>query len=109
MVYWRSNASLINKITALAYKLAPFLIGKVNKMKINWKEKLASRKFWAAVAGVVISLMISFGVPADSITKVEAIISSTSILAIYILSQGYVDGKKAECEILENYEVIELD
>ena len=28
-------------------------------MNINWKRKLSSRKFWAAVSGVVISVMIA--------------------------------------------------
>lgn len=28
---------------------------------MNWKKKLSSRKFWAAISGVVISVMLAEG------------------------------------------------
>lgn len=31
-------------------------------MKIDWRRKLSSRKFLAAVAGVIISVMVTFNV-----------------------------------------------
>ena len=31
-------------------------------MKINWKQKLTSRKFWAAVIGFVTAILVAVGV-----------------------------------------------
>lgn len=60
-------------------------------MKINWKRKLSSRKFWAAVSGVVISLMVAFGADAGSQEKVTGVIAATGTLAIYMLAEGSTD------------------
>lgn len=60
-------------------------------MNINWKRKLSSRKFWAAVSGFVISVMIAFGANADSQEKVVGIITATGTLSIYMLAEGSTD------------------
>ena len=57
-------------------------------MKINWKRKLSSRKFWAAVSGVIISVMVAFGADASSQEKVTGVIAATGTLAIYMLAEG---------------------
>lgn len=61
-------------------------------MKIDWKRKLSSRKFWAAISGVVISVMVAFGQNAESQERVAGVISSVGVLAVYILSEGAVDA-----------------
>lgn len=60
-------------------------------MNVNWKRKLSSRKFWAAVSGFVISVMIAFGANADSQEKVVGIITATGTLSIYMLAEGGAD------------------
>lgn len=60
-------------------------------MKIDWKKKLSSRKFWAAVAGVVISVMVAFGSDAQSQEKVTGVITATGTLAIYMLAEAGTD------------------
>lgn len=60
-------------------------------MNINWKRKLASRKFWAAVSGFVVSVMIAFGANAASQEKVVGIITATGTLSIYMLAEGSTD------------------
>ncbi len=60
-------------------------------MKINWKRKLSSRKFWAAVSGVIISVMVAFGADAGSQEKVTGVIAATGTLAIYMLAEGGAD------------------
>lgn len=55
------------------------------------KEKLASRKLWAAIVGIVGgSLAEYYDVPAERYAPMLAVIGT------YILGQGYVDGKEAE-------------
>lgn len=58
---------------------------------MNWKKKLSSRKFWAAVSGVVISIMIMFNATAESQEKVAGLISSTAVLSCYIFMEGSTD------------------
>ena len=60
-------------------------------MKIDGKRKLSSRKFWAAVAGVVVSIMIIFGTDAGTQEKITGAITSTGILVTYILAEGSTD------------------
>lgn len=65
-------------------------------MKIDWKSKLSSRKFWAAVSGVVIAVMMAMGKNAESQERVAGVISSVGVLAVYIVSEGAVDKAAAE-------------
>lgn len=60
-------------------------------MNINWKRKLSSRKFWAAVSGVVISLMVIFGANSESQERIAGAISSAGVLITYILAEGAAD------------------
>ena len=63
---------------------------------IDWKRKLSSRKFWAAVSGVAIAVMMAFGKNAESQERVAGVISSVGVLEVYILSEGAVDKAYAE-------------
>ena len=58
---------------------------------MNWKKKLSSRKFWAAISGVVISVMVAFNADAGSQEKVAGVITATGTLAIYMLAEGSAD------------------
>lgn len=60
-------------------------------MKINWKQKLSSRKFWAAVSGVVISIMIIFGADSGTQERITGAITATGTLVCYILAEGAAD------------------
>lgn len=62
-------------------------------MKIDWKKKLASRKFWAAAAALVATVCVLFGIDDISIEKVCAMISACGVLAVYIFTEGYIDSK----------------
>jgi len=65
-------------------------------MKINWKQKLTSRKFWAAVIGFVTAVLTAFNVNDLAIEQVVAIISATSVLIAYIIGEGLVDSARAK-------------
>ncbi len=68
--------------------------------KINWKQKLSSRKFWAAVAGVVAAALVLCNVDNLTIEKVAALISAEGTLIAYILTEGSIDesGIKEEAK-----------
>ena len=66
-------------------------------MKIDWESKLSSRKFWSAVAGFVVPLLLAFGVSDSNITQVTALIMSGGSLIAYILGEGMIDaGRKTD-------------
>lgn len=64
-------------------------------MKINWKRKLSSRKFWAAIAGFVGAVAVVCGADQDSIASITAIISAAGVLAAYILGESIIDTRSA--------------
>lgn len=59
---------------------------------IDWKRKLTSRKFWAAVAGFITPLLLAFGVAETSVTQVTAIIMAGADVLAYIVAEGIVDA-----------------
>ncbi len=63
-------------------------------MKINWKQKLSSRKFWAAVIGFVTALAAALGADAMTTEQIATIISAVGILAAYIIGEACVDASK---------------
>ena len=61
-------------------------------MKIDWKAKLTSRKFWSAVVGFVTPTMLAFGATDSTATQVTAIIMAGGTLIAYIIGEGLVDS-----------------
>ena len=57
-------------------------------MKIDWSKKLSSRKFWVAIASVIISTLTLLNVNAETITKVGALLSNAIVLCMYIFIEG---------------------
>lgn len=77
-------------------------------MKIDWKAKLSSRKFWVAIVGFVTSILYAFNIAETDITQIAGIITSASVLVIYILTEGNIDSKRASSyKVSENYNVNE--
>ena len=61
-------------------------------MKIDWKRKLSSRKFWAAAAGFVSMLLIYFGKGAETSEQVAALVTAGASLIAYIIGEGLADS-----------------
>ena len=65
-------------------------------MKINWVQKLTSRKFWAAIVAVITSVCVIFGVEDITMEQVAALIMAVGALIAYILGEGFVDAANAQ-------------
>lgn len=63
--------------------------------KINWKRKLTSRKFWAAVVGFATPLMTMMQVSDSTAVQVTALIMAGGTLIAYILGEGMTDAANA--------------
>ena len=61
-------------------------------MSINWKQKLTSRKFWAAIVGFITPMLLAFGVAESNVTQVTAIIIAGADVLAYIIAEGMVDA-----------------
>ena len=68
--------------------------------KIDWKRKLTSRKFWAAVIGFVVPLLLAFGVSEAETSQIAAIIMAGGTLIAYIIGEGIVDASNTDVVVL---------
>ena len=61
-------------------------------MGIDWKRKLTSRKFWAAIAEFVTMLIIAFGGTQETAVQVTALIMAGAAVVAYIIGEGLIDA-----------------
>lgn len=64
--------------------------------KIDWKRKLTSRKFWAAVVGFATPLMTMMQVSDSTAVQVTALIMAGGTLIAYIIGEGMTDAAGIE-------------
>lgn len=72
---------------------------------IDWKRKLSSRKFWAAVAGWATSLLTAFNVTDNVVAQVSIIIAGIGSLAVYMLAEAVTDKAGAEAQKTQTEDV----
>ena len=65
-------------------------------MKIDWKSKLSSRKFWVALVGFVTAMAVVFGIDNMTIEKLAGVISASGVLIAYIITEGAVDISRSD-------------
>ena len=68
---------------------------------IDWKSKLTSRKFWAAIAQFVTMLIIAFKGSEETATQVTALIMAGAAVIAYIIGEGLIDAAAAKGDIVE--------
>lgn len=75
--------------------------------KINWKQKLASRKFWALVVALVVSVGTALGFEQE-VNKLVSVLMATGACVGYMLSEAVVDaGRTKAIEVIEVDEIAE--
>lgn len=75
-------------------------------MKTNWKQKLTSRKFWAAIIGFITAILAAFGVKDMTIEQIAAVVTAVASLVAYIIGEGLVDAAREGGTITIEPEVI---
>lgn len=74
----------------------------MNENKINWKQKLTSRKLWVTVVGIIIGVAMAFGVDSgdysDIAAKVAGAITAVSSIIGYIMGEAKVDAARIDAE-----------
>ena len=76
---------------------------------MDWKRKLTSRKFWAAIVNFVTHLMIAFHATESEAAQVAAVIMAGAGVIAYIVGEGLADAAGAKADVhIEADEVEEL-
>jgi len=60
------------------------------------RRKLASRKLWAALVGVVVGLAAAFGLDSGEYTEIAGVVTSCVSVVAYIFAEGAVDAAGAK-------------
>ena len=63
---------------------------------IDWKAKLTSRKFWAAIAQFVTMIILAFKGSEETATQVTALIMAGAAVVAYIIGEGLIDAAAAK-------------
>lgn len=66
--------------------------------KIDWKNKLTSRKFWAAIVTFITSIITAFGASDSVVAQVTGIIMAGAAAIAYIIGEGLVDAAKQKAD-----------
>lgn len=61
-------------------------------MNIDWKRKLTSRKFWAAIALFVSGCIVAFGESKETAEMVSGLIMQGAAVIAYIIGEGLADA-----------------
>ncbi|MBQ7896994.1 MAG: hypothetical protein IJ323_01080 [Clostridia bacterium] len=67
-------------------------------MKMNLKQKLLSRKFWAGLAGFIAPILVLFKMPENEVTTITALVTSCGTLIAYIFAETSVDMMRSSSE-----------
>ena len=67
----------------------------------KFMRKLASRKLWAALVGVVVGLAAAFGIGEGEYTEVAGVVTSCVSVVSYIFAEGAVDAAGAKSKTQE--------
>lgn len=66
--------------------------------KINWKQKLSSRKLWAAIAGLAVGIAATFGLTENDWAQIAGVVTSAISVASYIFGESQIDAARASGE-----------
>lgn len=66
----------------------------------DWRDKLTSRKFWAAVADFVTMLIVAFHGTQETATQIAALIMAGAGVVAYIIGEGLADAAGAKAGVI---------
>lgn len=68
-------------------------------MKIDWKRKLTSRKWWTSLASFVSMMIVACGGSQDRAVQITAIIMAGASVIGYTIGEGLADKGSGSNEI----------
>lgn len=64
--------------------------------RIDWKQKLTSRKLWISITAFVADIIVACGGSTAEATQITAIIMAGATVIAYIIGEGLVDASKGD-------------
>ena len=64
--------------------------------KIDWANKLTSRKFWMAICGLVSGILMAVHLDEQTVTQITGIIMAAASVVAYIIGEGLADAAGAQ-------------
>lgn len=64
-------------------------------MKIDWKRKLTSRKFWMSLATFISMLLIYFNHSETEAAQITSIIMAGASVIAYVIGEGLADSNNS--------------
>lgn len=61
-------------------------------MKIDWKRKLTSRKFWLSITAFVALFVVALGYSDSTATQITALIMAGAEIVGYVIGEGLADS-----------------
>lgn len=68
---------------------------------IDWKRKLTSRKFWAAIALFVSGCIVAFTGHKETAETVSGLIMQGAAVVAYIIGEGLADAANVPTQVIE--------
>ena len=66
--------------------------------KINWINKLTSRKWWTSIVSFVTLMIVAFGGTESVATQVASIIMAGAVVIGYTIGEGLIDSQSTNIE-----------
>ena len=66
--------------------------------KINWINKLTSRKWWTSIVSFVTLIIVAFGGTESVATQVASIIMAGAVVIGYTIGEGLIDSQSTNIE-----------
>jgi len=63
--------------------------------KIDWKRKLSSRKFWAAIVSFISANAAAFGITDNITARIVCIVTGVGALCVYMLAEAHADSNSS--------------
>ena len=60
--------------------------------------KLASRKFWSMLLGLLSMVLVAYGMPQNQVAQILSIAGGFGGIIVYILAEAYVDANSTPVE-----------
>lgn len=68
-------------------------------MKVDWTQKLTSRKLWVTLIGVIVGIAAAFGLTETEYGQVAGVVGSVVSGIVYIVTEGRIDAARVAGEV----------
>lgn len=72
---------------------------KRTEKKVDWGQKLTSRKLWVTLIGVIVGIAAAFGLTENEYGQVAGVVGTVVSGIVYIVTEGRIDAARVAGEV----------